>query len=171
MLGDPLDPATTMGPLISRRHQERVLEYIRRGVADGARRLCGGTSASSSELAHGNFVSPTIFTDVTSPMCIAQEEIFGPVLSISPFSDEADAIRVANDSTYGLASAVWTQNIDRAFRVTRALHAGEVYVNSYYSASMYETPMAGQKQSGVGEAGLTRYLQSKAVFLKITSAS
>jgi acyl-CoA reductase-like NAD-dependent aldehyde dehydrogenase len=101
-------------------------------------------------------------------MCIAQEEIFGPVLAVIPFETESEAVGIANDVPYGLASAVWTQSIDRALRMARALKAGQVYVNGYYSPSMHETPMAGQKQSGVGEAGLTRYLQSKAVFVKIS---
>jgi acyl-CoA reductase-like NAD-dependent aldehyde dehydrogenase len=168
VLGDPFDPSTTMGPLISRRHQQRVLEYIQRGQAEGATLVRGGSAASAFPA--GNFVEPTIFTDVSSNVCIAREEIFGPVLSILPFDGEVDAVRIANDVIYGLASAVWTQDIDRALRLTRAIHAGQVYVNSYYSPSMHETPMAGQKQSGVGEAGLTRYLQSKAVFINVSPA-
>ena len=165
VLGDPFDPATTMGPLISRRHQQHVLEYIRRGQAEGARLIRGGRAPVA--FPNGYFVEPTIFTDVSSSCSIAQEEIFGPVLSILPFEDEPEAIHIANSVIYGLASAVWTQDLDRALRMTRAIRAGQVYVNSYYSPSMHETPMAGQKQSGVGEAGLTRYLQSKAVFIKV----
>jgi acyl-CoA reductase-like NAD-dependent aldehyde dehydrogenase len=167
VLGDPFDPRTTMGPLISRRHQERVLEYIRRGVADGATLLTGGEAPTDASLARGNFVEPTIFGSVSSPMCIAQEEIFGPVLAVLTFESESEAGALANDVPYGLASAVWTQSVDRALRMARAIKAGQVYVNGYYSPSMHETPMAGQKQSGVGEAGLTKYMQSKAVFISL----
>lgn len=167
VLGDPFDPATTMGPLITRRHQARVLEYIARGRAEGATLLTGGGAPADATLARGNFVEPTIFGAVDNRMCIAQEEIFGPVLSVLPFDTEAEAVAIANDVPYGLASAVWTNSLDRALRMSRALKAGQVYVNGYYSPSMHETPMAGQKQSGVGEAGLTRYLQSKAVFVNV----
>jgi acyl-CoA reductase-like NAD-dependent aldehyde dehydrogenase len=167
VLGDPFDPRTTMGPLISRRHQEHVLGYVRRGQAEGARLLTGGSAPTDPDLARGNFVQPTIFGEVGNRMCIAQEEIFGPVLAVIPFDTEPEAVELANDVVYGLASAVWTQNIDRALRMSRALKAGQVYVNGYYSPSMHETPMAGQKQSGVGEAGLTKYMQSKAVFVSL----
>jgi acyl-CoA reductase-like NAD-dependent aldehyde dehydrogenase len=170
VLGDPFDPATTMGPLISRRHQLSVLEYIEKGIAECATLLTGGGAPTDPALARGNFVQPTIFGSVANQMCIAQEEIFGPVLSVLTFDTETEAIGVANEVAYGLASAVWTQSIDRALRMARAIKAGQVYVNGYYSPSMHETPMAGQKQSGVGEAGLSRYLQSKAVFVSVGSA-
>jgi acyl-CoA reductase-like NAD-dependent aldehyde dehydrogenase len=139
-------------------------------VADGATLLSGGGAPTEAGLARGNFVQPTVFGRVSSAMCITQEEIFGPVLAILAFDTEAEAIALANDVPYGLAAAVWTQRIDCALRAARAIKAGQVYVNGYYSPSMHETPMAGQKQSGVGEAGLTKYMQSKAVFITLDVA-
>jgi acyl-CoA reductase-like NAD-dependent aldehyde dehydrogenase len=119
------------------------------------------------ELRRGNFVLPTIFADVDNRMCIAQEEIFGPVLSVIPFETEAEAVALGNDVIYGLAAGLWTRDVSRALRLARQLNVGQVYVNRYYSPTMHESPAAGHKQSGVGGAGRFKYLQPKSVYVQV----
>jgi aldehyde dehydrogenase (NAD+) len=155
--GNPFDPAVTSSPLISARHLDRVLDVIARGQADGARLVCGGTRPEG-DLAAGNFVMPTLFTDVSSAMSIASEEIFGPVLSVIPFSDEDEAVRIANDTEYGLAATVWTSDIKRAMRVTRAIRAGTVGINGYQLEP--HAPFGGYRQSGVGREGGRQAIES-----------
>ena len=128
--GSPFDPEVTSAPLINPRQLDRVLGLIGRGQQEGARLVFGGTRGDG-ELAAGNFVLPTLFADVSNDMSIAREEIFGPVLSVIGFSDEAEAVRIANDTEYGLAATVWTGDIRRAMRMTKAIRAGTVGINGY----------------------------------------
>jgi gamma-glutamyl-gamma-aminobutyraldehyde dehydrogenase len=146
-LGHPLEPSTQMGALIDRGHMQRVLGYIDSGVAEGARIALGGKRALQST--GGFYVEATVLDDVRPQMKVAREEIFGPVLSVMTFTDEAEAVRLANDSPYGLAAAVWTGNMNVAHRVSGALRGGTVWVNSFDRSSM-ATPFGGFKLSGSG---------------------
>jgi acyl-CoA reductase-like NAD-dependent aldehyde dehydrogenase len=165
-VGDPLDPETTMGPLTSKEQFDRVQLYLNVGKSEGA------TAHSSGETlpAGGYYVLPTIFDDVHNSMRIAREEIFGPVVSIIPFADEHDAVLQANDSSYGLAAAVWTRDLSRAHTVARSLKAGTVWVNTYMTLDP-AMPSGGYKQSGIGrEMGLDwyhNYTEEKAVFTQL----
>ncbi|KLL12443.1 MULTISPECIES: aldehyde dehydrogenase family protein [Protofrankia] len=156
-LGDPLDPATNMGPLVSQRQQEAVRGFIRGALDEGARLVAGGPE-QPEETAAGYFVKPTVFSDVTPGMTIAQEEVFGPVLAIMPFDDDDDAIRIANSTIYGLAGGVWSQDTERAGRVARRIRAGQIDINgSFFNA---QAPFGGFKQSGIGrELGIHGLLE------------
>ena len=159
-VGDPLDENTTVGPMISPAHLNKVRSYIDLGPKEGATLLCGGIDRPSyaSELpehvANGNFVWPTVFADVDNRMRIAQEEIFGPVACLIPFKDEADAIEKANNIAYGLSSYVWTENIGRAHRVAASIEAGMCFVNSQNVRDLRQ-PFGGIKASGTGREGGT----------------
>jgi aldehyde dehydrogenase (NAD+) len=146
--GDPFDSATTSAPMINARQLDKVRGYIEQGVRQGARLVAGG---SPPPRLRGNFVAPALFADVRNDMTIAREEIFGPVLTVTPFDTEEQAIAIANDSPYGLSGAVHTANIARAFRVTRGLRTGTVGVNGY--SYMPNSPFGGFKQSGIGREG------------------
>ncbi len=146
-LGHPLDPATQMGALIDSGHMGRVLGFVESGVAEGAKIACGGRRAFTAS--GGFYVERTILDDVAPTMKVAREEIFGPVLVVTPVSGEEEAVRIANDSIYGLAAAVWTADMNAAHRVSTALRAGTVWVNTYDRSSM-ATPFGGFKQSGFG---------------------
>ena len=167
-MGNPLDPATQVGPITTRPQYAKVLEYIDIARAEGATCVLGGEAAQRPECGNGWFIEPTIFTGVESPMRIAQEEVFGPVLAILPFDADDDAIRVANDSQYGLAAGVWTHDMARALTMSRALEAGTVWINTYRATS-YMSPFGGYKRSGIGrESGLSaigEYLQEKSVWI------
>jgi aldehyde dehydrogenase (NAD+) len=167
--GNPFDPAVTSSPLINARQLDRVLGLIEKGQAEGARLVSGGTRGEG-ELAAGNFVAPTLFTDVTNDMSIAREEIFGPVLSVIPFSDEAEAVRIANDTEYGLAATVWTSDMKRAIRMTKAIRAGTVGINGYQLEP--NAPFGGYGQSGIGREGgrpsIEAYTELKTVMLPFT---
>jgi acyl-CoA reductase-like NAD-dependent aldehyde dehydrogenase len=164
--GDPFDPQTRLGPLVSETQLERVRGYIARGIDEGARLLTGGAEPPEG-LDRGYFVRPTVFSDVTSEMTIAQEEIFGPVLAIMPYDDEEDAIRIANDTVYGLAAGVWSADAERAKRVARRLRTGQVEING--GAYNPVAPFGGYKQSGhgreFGRFGLEEFLQVKSLQL------
>jgi 5-carboxymethyl-2-hydroxymuconic-semialdehyde dehydrogenase len=155
-VGDPLDESTIIGPMISPAHLAKVRGYIELGPKEGASLLCGGlgTPALPSRVQRGNYVLPTVFADVDNRMRIAQEEIFGPVACLIPFSDEADAIRLANDIAYGLSSYVWTENLARAHRVATAIEAGMCFVNSQNVRDLRQ-PFGGTKASGTGREGGT----------------
>lgn len=153
-VGSPADPLTGLGPLIHPAHLARVLDYVRIGRQEGARLATGGERVygAEGEFARGNFMTPTVFADVTPAMRIAQEEIFGPVVCVLPFDGEADAIHRANDTRYGLAAYVWTGQPERAHRVAGRLHSGMVWVNSH-NVRHLPTPFGGQKASGMGREG------------------
>jgi len=159
-VGDPLDPNTIIGPMISPAHLAKVRSYIELGSKEGATMLCGGVDRPSyaPELApalrQGNFVWPTVFADVDNRMRIAQDEIFGPVACLIPFSDEAEAIKIANETQYGLSSYVWTENLARAHRVAAAIEAGMCFVNSQNVRDLRQ-PFGGTKASGTGREGGT----------------
>lgn len=148
-VGPGMDPKTEMGPLISGDHLQDVLSYVQIGLEEGATLLCGGKRITEGELAKGYFMEPTIFTDTHPNMRIVKEEIFGPVLVVQTFKDEEEAIKLANDSVYGLAGAVFTQDGAKAQRVISQLKAGITWINGYHSAYV-EAPWGGYKQSGIG---------------------
>ncbi len=170
-VGDPEDPSTTMGPVINEAQLEKVVRYVHAGEAEGASMVCGGGRLTGGAYDHGLFVQPTIFDNVNNSMKIAQEEIFGPVLSVITFKDADEALRIANDTIYGLAAAVWTKNIDTAFKMAKGLQAGTVWVNAYHSAGLPYMPYGGYKQSGIrrelGREGLEEYMETKAVQIKL----
>ena len=171
VVGDPLDPATDIGPVVSEKQRERILGYIAAGTADGAKLVAGGSIPKDQP--RGWFVEPTIFADVKNSDRIAREEIFGPVLSVIRFGDEADVIRQANDSSYGLQASVWSDNINRAHRVARALRAGTVHVNQYDEDDI-TVPFGGYKQSGNGRDkslhAFDKYTELKTTWLRIDAA-
>jgi len=166
-LGAPLDRSTKMGPLVSKEQYERVQSYVAVGKQEAKLTAGGGRPAS---LPRGYYIEPTIFADVDNSARIAREEIFGPVAAVIPFSDEANAIRIANDSPYGLAAAVWSRDIFRAFRVVKALRAGIVWVN-HMQPTYVEAPWGGYKQSGFGRElgpwGIEEYLETKQVHINL----
>lgn len=151
-VGDPLDPTTDFGPLITASHRERVEGFIQSGLAEGARLLIGGQRPADPALQKGNYLLPTVFAGVTSAMRICQEEIFGPVLSVQRFHDEAEAIQLANATVYGLAGFLWTQDVNRALRVSSAVKAGMIWVNSFFLRDL-RTPFGGARESGLGREG------------------
>jgi len=167
-MGDPMDSGTQVGPVTTPPQYQKVLEYLDIGQQDGATLLLGGKAAARPECGKGWFVEPTIFGDVKNSMRIAQEEVFGPVLSIIRFKDEAEAVAIANDVRFGLAAAVWTKDIARAFRMSEKLQAGTVWVNTYRAVS-FMAPFGGYKDSGLGRENgidaIREYLQVKSVWI------
>ena len=158
-----------MGPLISPKQMQRVLSYVDIGRAEGATLVTGGNRITSAGLADGNFVEPTVFADVAPRMRIAQEEIFGPVLSVMTFDDPGEAIRIANGTRYGLTASVWTRDVGRAVQFIRSLDAGQVYVNTYGTSGMIGAPFGGYKDSGFGRTDaaetILEFTQQKAALI------
>jgi aldehyde dehydrogenase (NAD+) len=173
-MGDPLSMETQVGPVTTRPQYDKVLSYIDIGRNEGAQLRLGGGPATRPECGRGWFVEPTIFTGVENKMRIAQEEIFGPVLSILRFKGEDDALRIANDVRFGLGAGVWTRDIGRAIRMSEKIQAGTVWVNTYRAVS-YMSPFGGYKDSGVarenGEQAIYEYLQLKSVWINTGAAT
>ena len=170
IVGDGLEPETEMGPMITPSHLQRVLGYIEAGKSEGAELICGGTRLTGGALGKGNFVAPTIFTQTRPEMKIVREEIFGPVLAVQLFETEDEAVRIANDTIYGLAAGVFTQDSGKGLRVLRRLRAGITWLNTYHP-TFNEAPWGGYKQSGIGRElgtfGLDAYLETKQININL----
>jgi acyl-CoA reductase-like NAD-dependent aldehyde dehydrogenase len=159
-----MDPASEMGPLVSADQLATTVRYVQLALDEGAELACGGHRIDRP----GYFFEPTVFTGVRNDMRIAQEEVFGPVLAVIPFDDEEEAVTIANDTIYGLAGGVWTQDPAKAMRVVKAVRAGTMYVNTY-NWSPVELPWGGFKQSGLGRelgrAGMDEFTETKSVVI------
>lgn len=165
-MGDTLDPNTKVGPVMSERQMQTVLDYIEIGKKEGATLACGGERATEGDLAKGFFVKPTVFTNVTNDMRIAQEEIFGPVLCVMKYDDDDQAVKIANDSIFGLGGGVWSKDIDHAKAVAARMRTGTIWINDWHLLSE-RMPFGGYKQSGIGrefgEVGLNEYTEVKSL--------
>ena len=168
-VGDGRDPEVQVGPLVSAEQLERVTGYLAVGQKEGAKALSGGARLTDGSMGKGYFVPPTVFANVNDDMRIAQEEIFGPVISAIPFTDVDEVIQRGNATTFGLGSGVWTRDVSKAHRLARAIRAGSVWVNCYQAMDP-AVPFGGYKMSGYGrESGLQHveeYLNVKAVWIK-----
>ncbi|RWJ18296.1 MAG: aldehyde dehydrogenase family protein [Mesorhizobium sp.] len=169
-IGDGIDPATEIGPLVSEKQLQRVASYLEAGTAEGATLVTGGERLMEGALAAGNFLAPTVFAGVSDDMRIAREEIFGPVISALPFDTLDEAVERANNTPYGLAAGVFTQNLATAHQLSRKIRAGSVWVNTYHAIDP-AMPFGGYKMSGYGREGgaehLDEYLNTKGVFIRI----
>ncbi|WP_436408398.1 aldehyde dehydrogenase family protein [Burkholderia cenocepacia] len=173
-MGNPMDVGTQVGPITTRPQFEKVLDYIGIASGEGARLALGGKAATRPECGDGWFVEPTIFTGVDNQMRIAQEEVFGPVLSVIRFETEDEAVAIANDVRFGLGAGVWTSDIGRAFRMSERIQSGTVWVNTYRAVS-YLSPFGGYKDSGLGRENgidaIQEYLQTKSVWINTGAAT
>ncbi len=171
-MGDPMARDTQVGPVTNKPQYEKVLKYLDIAKSEGVETLLGGGPASRPECGEGWFVEPTIFGGVKNSMRIAQEEVFGPVLSVIPFKDEDEAVAIGNDVVFGLAAGVWTQDIRRALIMSERLQAGTVWVNTYRAVS-YMAPFGGYKRSGLGrengQEAMREYMQTKSVWLSTST--
>lgn len=165
-IGDPIDPTTAIGPLVSKSQKESVLSYIESGIAEGAKVVVGGKEAIVKGCENGNFIEPTILSEVTNDMKIAQEEIFGPVLCVIRYNDIKEVIHMANDTIYGLAGGIWTRDVNKAYEIARKIKSGTFWINNWHNLRN-DAPFGGYKQSGLGrELGihsLDAYTQTKYV--------
>ena len=173
-VGDPMDPNTRMGPVVSEAQLGTVEHYVDAGNKEKATLVTGGGRVTGAEFDKGYFYQPTVFDQVDNRMTIAQEEIFGPVLSVIPFETPEEALKIANDTMYGLAAAVWTKDIDRAIKFAKNIKAGTVWINSYHTAGALGVPVmpfGGYKQSGIGRElgleGMEGFLETKSVSIKL----
>lgn len=173
-MGNPMDPATQVGPVTTPPQYDKILGYIDIARGEGAKLALGGARATRPECGTGRFVEPTIFTGVRNDMRIAQEEVFGPVLSVIPFDSEDDAVAIANDSRFGLGAGVWTRDMGRAIRMAERVQSGTVWVNTYRAGS-FMSPFGGFKDSGLGrengQEAVDAYLQTKSVWLNVGAPS
>ena len=173
-VGDPLDPRTDVGPLISATQCSRVMDHIRSGREEGARLLVGGGPPDDPALARGSFITPTVFTDIRPEMRIAREEIFGPVVAVMPFDTPDEAIRIANDTVFGLTAGVWTRDVKLAHTVARAIKAGTIWVNMYNVVTS-EAPFGGYRQSGWGRENgphaIDAFTEVKHVYVNLAERS
>ncbi|MGH2828925.1 MAG: aldehyde dehydrogenase family protein [Actinomycetota bacterium] len=171
VVGDPADPATDLGPLVSKTQLDTVERYVKTGLDEGAKLACGGERVTVKGFEGGYFYAPTIFTGVANSMRIAQEEIFGPVLAVIPFSDDDQAVAIANDSIYGLGGGVWSRDPARAMSIADRIRTGTVWINDYHLINN-RYPFGGYKQSGVGREhgvqGYLEYLETKHVHVDLT---
>lgn len=169
-VGHPEDPATQVGPVISEQHLANIDRYVQQAVAEGGKIEIGGKRLLAGELAKGSYYAPTIITGLSNRDAVCQEEIFGPVLVVLPFEDEASLIAEANDSIYGLSAGIWTENYRRAWQLARRLEAGTIWINTYKKFSI-STPFGGYKESGIGREkgrlGILSYMQQKSIFLSL----
>ncbi|OYQ80810.1 aldehyde dehydrogenase [Ignatzschineria sp. F8392] len=169
-VGHPEDPTTQVGPVISEQHLESIDRYVQQAVAEGGKIEIGGKRLLEGALAKGCYYAPTIITGLKNSDSVCQEEIFGPVLVVLPFDDEAALITEANDSVYGLSAGIWTENYRRAWQLARTLEAGTVWINTYKKFSI-STPFGGYKESGIGREkgrlGILSYMQQKSIFLSL----
>ena len=164
-VGDPLDPSTQVGPIANRPHYDKVHRDIENAVTAGAELVLDGRGKGPDQ---GYYIGPTIFSGVTNDAHLAQEEVFGPVVVMISYEDEDDAVRMANDTVYGLAAGIWTQDVNKAIRMADRIHAGTVYINNYFNATT-QSPVGGFKQSGYGREagfeGMRCFMQTKSVWL------
>ncbi len=169
--GDPFDPATQVAPLVHPDHRTAVADHVDRAVAEGARVLCGGRAPTGGIYDKGAYYLPTILSGVTNDARICREEVFGPVLVVLPFDDEADVIAQANDNDYGLACGLWTRDFPRAYRIARAITTGTVWINTYKQFSI-STPFGGEKDAGMGREkgreGIRAYMAQKSLYVDLT---
>jgi aldehyde dehydrogenase (NAD+) len=167
-MGDPLLTSTQVGPVTTPPQLEKILGYIDIARGEGAECVLGGGRPDNAELSKGWFVEPTIFSGVRNDMRIAQEEVFGPVLAVIPFDSDEEAVHIANDTNYGLAAGFWTQDMRRILKVSAAIQAGTIWVNTYRVIS-YMSPLGGYKHSGIGRengiASIQNYMQTKSVMI------
>ena len=171
-VGNPFDPEAEVGPLVSSEHYEKVTSYMRDAKQSGATHLVGGDIFEHGDLANGNYITPAVFSDCTDDMAFVNEEVFGPLMAVLPFDDEQEAIERANNTTFGLAGAVFTRDFAKAHRVANAIEAGAVWINDY-NITPAEAPFGGYKQSGLGRenglSGIEQYTQLKTIYSNLGS--